>query len=166
MKYITLSKGAVTEVDDGDFEYLSQWKWHLSADGYAARRLPRNKGHRLVKMHREVLVLAVGEMGDHRNRNRLDNRRANLRKCTRQQNLLNRTKQPGTSSKYRGVSFSKQSQKWESYCWLEGRKQVIGQFRTELQAAIAADMWMLDIAGEFANPNFTPILYKSCPREM
>lgn len=33
---IPLTKGAFTIVDATDYEFLSQWKWHLASTGYAA----------------------------------------------------------------------------------------------------------------------------------
>jgi hypothetical protein len=36
-KEIPLTKGYVALVDDDDFDWLSQFKWHISHDGYAVR---------------------------------------------------------------------------------------------------------------------------------
>lgn len=94
MKEIPLTRGQVTLVDDGDFEFLTQWKW--SADWapctksfYAIRNSPTVGGKRhLVYMHREILGLQFRDSreGHHINHETLDNRRCNLQIVTRQQN--------------------------------------------------------------------------------
>lgn len=37
MRVIELTKGKVAIVDDADFEYLAQWRWHYTTSGYASR---------------------------------------------------------------------------------------------------------------------------------
>ena len=55
MKEIKLTQGQVTQVDDEDYEYLNQFKWHTlkcrNNIVYAARHEPR-KHHNLILMHR------------------------------------------------------------------------------------------------------------------
>jgi hypothetical protein len=62
MKMIPLSQDRFAVVDDDDFEWLSQFKWHYhmgsrNRHGYAIRneRLEPSKTRRIVKMHREIL---------------------------------------------------------------------------------------------------------------
>lgn len=80
-------------VDDADFESLSLYRWHLH-EGYAARNMRLSDGRkRVVLMHRQVLgfVPGDGRQADHRNRNRLDNQRENLRPATHAQQRQNVT---------------------------------------------------------------------------
>ena len=94
MREIPLCDGAAALVDDEDFDWLNQWKWHLGAGGYASRREWNavEKRTRGVLMHRLILNAPppIGYVVDHINRNRLDNRRANLRLSTFQENARNR----------------------------------------------------------------------------
>lgn len=101
MKTITLTQGKVAIVDDDDFDWLNQVKWFTKITGngtrsYAARFKRINKRPTTIYMHRAIMtddLEAVGLTGkevDHINRNTLDNRRENLRVCTKQQNLANR----------------------------------------------------------------------------
>jgi hypothetical protein len=98
MKEIPLTKGAVALVDDIDYDYLMQWKWHLSSRGYAMRDARRKvKGWKVGHAYQMGQVVAkrmglqsVGSQTvDHENRNRLDNRRENLRLATKSEQTIN-----------------------------------------------------------------------------
>lgn len=122
-------------VDDADFDELSQHRWCLSAQGYVVRR----DGSRIVPLHRELLGLHPGDglTGDHINRNRLDNRRANLRVATHAQNSQNHPGHRGRTSRYRGVSFDRSRKKWRAQVHV-GAQRLNKRFDTEQEAAEAA----------------------------
>jgi hypothetical protein len=129
---------AYTLVDD-DQAHLAQYRWTLDKDGYVIAG-----PHRGVKlrMHRVVLGLEKGDglEGDHINGDRLDNRRANLRAATRQQNGQNVPAKHGV----RGVTFDPDRDspcKWRVRIGLAGRAWHVGWFATEAEAAQAADAW-------------------------
>jgi hypothetical protein len=106
-------------------------------------------------MHREVLDPPDHLFADHINHNGLDNRIANLRAATHRQNAYNRihfTKNP--SSKYKGVSFKKQTKKWTAQIRYDGRSKFIGTFDSETEAAKAYDEAAKQYHGEFAVLNF------------
>lgn len=84
-------------VSEEDFEYFSQFSWCLDKRGYIARTTNKKdvgvKTAR-IKMHREVfrlqgISIPADLVPDHINRNRLDNRRENLRLATASQNASN-----------------------------------------------------------------------------
>lgn len=130
---------AFAVVDADDFERLAGFNWSLTGGGYVRRRC----GTRMVKLHREILGLRRGDKldADHKNRDRLDYRRANLRVCTRQQNRQNTSGWKRASSRYRGVSFDKPRGSWKACAKLHGRQHFIGRFPTEQEAADAAAAW-------------------------
>ena len=82
-KRIPLTQGRFAIVDDTDFEWLNQWKWHARkcrGKVYAARRRRKEEGtgSEIMLMHREILGTPPGMDSDHINRDTLDNRRSNL----------------------------------------------------------------------------------------
>jgi len=93
-RFIPLSgkrgKGKVAVVDAADYEWLTRWKWRLSPRGYATACVTVSRGvKKTIPMHRLLVDLPPGMVTDHINRDRLDNRRCNLRAVTRRENRLN-----------------------------------------------------------------------------
>lgn len=126
---------AWTIVDDADLGWLNQWNWRLHSKGYAARE----ESGRTILMHRLILGLQHGDptQGDHWDRDRLNNRRRNLRPVSEAQNPQNTSARPGTSS-HRGVSWDNDRGRWLAQISVAGKKVNLGRFRTEDQAAEAA----------------------------
>jgi hypothetical protein len=123
-------------VDADMFSWFMQWSWNLSPYGYAVsvvmvggRRIPR-------RMNREVMRLAPHDprVVDHVNRDKLDNRRSNLRVITQSQNTQNLPSFGGTS-RYRGVSWDKRRNKWIAMCRVAGKHHNLGRYEDEEEAA-------------------------------
>lgn len=85
-KYIALNKDYFVLVDEADHESLNKYKWHYR-NGYAARRTHTKS----IYMHRELIGCPDDLQVDHINRDRLDNRRSNLRIVTAVENCANRS---------------------------------------------------------------------------
>jgi hypothetical protein len=129
-------------VDHEDYEAVAQYSWHLH-DGYARASIYVGDGKRRnVLMHRMLLGLRRGDKRetDHINRDRLDNRRANLRVVTHKQNSHNQgcNQRQNRTSEYRGVSFHKATGKWWAYARINGVLKSAGYYRDEDEAGAAA----------------------------
>lgn len=155
MKTLPLTKGAVAIVDDSDFEAVSKSKWCLSSHGYAVRHLPRSgKCGKVQYLHR--FLLPDAKEVDHRDGNRLNNRRDNLRGCSHLENTRGaHYGRKNGSSQYRGVNREKD--KWAASIRLNGKKKFLGYFGVEEDAARAYDTAAKQHFGEFASPNFKTI---------
>lgn len=91
---------------------------------------------------------------DHINRNRLDDRRSNLRLSTPSQNRANATARTRNRSGFKGVSISKHTGRWQSILTFEGKRHFLGRFDTPEKAAAAYDDAARVHFGEFAVLNF------------
>lgn len=126
-------------IDGADAAWVNQWRWCLTR-GYAIRR-ERRENNRTVYLHRELLGLprvGDGRQGDHIDRDRMDNRRANLRVVTSGENRQNVSSKPGSSSRYRGVYFDKRRTKWCARIVINRAHKHLGYFDIEDEAGAAA----------------------------
>lgn len=87
-------------------------------------------------LHRIVLKAPRGLMVDHINGNGLDNRKLNLRLVTNTQNQWNAHKIRGVS-RFRNVTWSKKSKRWQARISVNGKRVQIGHFKLESDAARA-----------------------------
>jgi hypothetical protein len=78
---------ATSLIDKEDREIVGRYKWCLSGAGYASRS--KGNGENSTKLHRFLMRPPKGMVVDHINRDRLDNRKANLRIVTPQENAAN-----------------------------------------------------------------------------
>lgn len=127
-------------IDAADAEWASQWTWGLT-NNYVTRQVwgGKNGESATFYLHRELFGLTTGDGTecDHRNRNRLDNRRCNLRVTDRAGNAQNLPSLGGTS-RYRGVSLFKPTGRWHAQLTVGGKNMHLGYFRTEEEAAEVA----------------------------
>lgn len=105
---VPLTQGEFAIVDDCDAEEILSHKWCVLIKRTGAMYATRSENGKGILMHRAILGVTDRSVDvDHINRNGLDNRRKNLRECSRSQNMANKKKQPGKSSKFNGVNRSK-----------------------------------------------------------
>ncbi len=144
MRKIKLTRGKYALVDDCDYAMVSQYNWCDNGSGYAVRNHLRADGKwRMQFMHRMICDADPGLMVDHRNRNKLDNRRCNLRPCTRSQNMAN----ADGWSKHKGVRFRPEKIKWQARI----KTKHLGYFDSQYAARRAYLRAARAIFGEFAH---------------
>ena len=126
---IPLTKGYVAIIDDIDAEFAA-FRWAFS-QGYAIRSR--------YSLHRQIVEKAVGrklsrqEVVDHINRNKLDNRRENLRVVSHSVNAMNRDYVKKGASGVKGVTYLKSSNKWRATVYCDGIYK-LGIFNTKEEA--------------------------------
>lgn len=152
---ISLTQGYEAIIDDEDFSHVNKWSWSICkrAGKFYAGATVNSKP---AMLHRYILGEAPfkGAQVDHINGDGLDNRRVNLRWATMSQNQANSGKRKGNfSSKFRGVYWSKQRNKWQSEIKIDYKRKHLGFFTDELLAAHAYNEAAIKYFGEFAKLN-------------
>ena len=149
MRVIELTQGRVTVLDDEDYDRFAQYRWCLS-HGYAVRRV----NGKLIYLHREILNLPQGLYADHRNGDKLDNRRSNLRSCTIAENSRNaKAKNP---NKLKGAFFDSSipsPRPWRAGIMVNRHQIWLGRFETEQEAHEAYCKAAQEHHGEFSRTN-------------
>lgn len=118
-------------IDAADAEWAKRFRWRIDGFGYAIA---------VIRMHRELLGLTTDDprIGDHINRDTLDNRRGNLRAATGHESMQNRGSHKGSTSLHRGVYWHSAKQRWMATVQVNGKRTDLGRFKTEEAAAEAA----------------------------
>ena len=170
MKEIPLTNSdKVVLVDDEDYERLMKFKWRYNKRDNCPQctvRIPETPRTKDILMTHEILQ--TDNWVDHKDGNRLDAQKTNLRECTNSQNQQNKKKtKRKTSSKYKGVHFHCRNKRWEANIEFKdifGQRACIflGGFFEEKKAAEAYDEAARKYFGEFAALNFPLEGERSC----
>lgn len=87
---------------------------------------------------------------DHINRDRADNRLANIRPADQQQNAANSPARSTSRSGVKGVSWCKSTQMWRATITVNGKQKTIGRYESISDAAAAYQQEAMHAFGEFA----------------
>lgn len=102
-------------IDDEDYDLVTSFgKWYESDSGYALKKTRISGKNVSIRMHTLINKTPKRLVTDHINRNRLDNRKANLRAVSQQINTWN-TERINDNRKYdlpKGVSYDKSRDKY------------------------------------------------------
>lgn len=155
--------GRVALVDDGDYGLVMQYRWNVWEDPgpghrhtrghgpYAMTKITRGGVETTTRMHQ---MITGWPLTDHKDHDGLNNQRSNLRRATVRQNGLNSRPALNRSSRFKGVSWHKQSQRWSALIRSLGTAHELGFYRDETDAARAYDAAARELFGEFAYLNF------------
>lgn len=143
-------RGSYAMIDDEDAQRVTEYAWHLHKHGYAGASI--NGKH--VMMHIFVYNGLPCKYIDHKNRNRLDNQKINLRPSTLSDNLSNSASRYG--KKYKGVYEEKHKKlrRFHAHATKDRKMYSFGRYLTAEEAARAYDKGIKELRGEFAYLNF------------
>lgn len=140
------TRGHVVLVSPEDAHLLRRQSWCAAercATAYAQSRWKK----KALYLHR--LILSGAAEIDHQNRNGMDNRRSNLRSCTREQNSANTRKRRNSQSPYKGVW--RMYRKWSAIIGSGSNRTYLGLYESP---EAARDAYMREARlryGEFAS---------------
>lgn len=152
MKELSLTNSKLKVlIDDEDFDRLSKFNWYASKTV-----VRRNMFHYNISIANEIMRQDRSIMFDHADRNFLNNQKYNLRQANQSKNSMNKAKQLGFTSKYKGVCWSKRSNKWKAQIKFNGKCIHLGFFMSEEFAALAYNNKAVELFKEFACLNELP----------
>lgn len=146
---VKLSDGNFTLVDEEDYyKYLRGRRAKVEGNGYVWVS-------KIGMLHRAILeVRSSTILVDHRDRNKLNNRKSNLRIATKSTNAMNRPKPANNTSGYKGVSWNKERKLWDAHIQLNKVGKFLGRYDSAEEAACVYDFHARQLHGEFALLNF------------
>lgn len=168
VRRIPLTQGCEALIDEADYESehvvefgngitwrgrIGERPWCASVKKHTTYAKATILGSLELRLHRVVMDAKLGELIDHIDGNGLNNRRDNLRLATNQGNSANSKRQIGSASRFKGVGFHRQTGKWEAFIRHNGKKQHLGLFVVEAEAAQAYNEAALRLFGAFARLN-------------
>lgn len=161
MKQFKLSNtDKITLIDDEiELELLRHSNFWYEDSGYACCK--SKIFNATIRLHHVVMNEFNGGVDrnldiDHIDRDKLNNQKSNLRLVTRSQNMVNVPKQKNTSSKYKGVCWDKQYNKWRTSIRFNKKSKFGGLFIDEVVAAKRANEMYFQYFGEHALLNIIP----------
>lgn len=150
MELVT-SNGTKIHYSVEDHSEISKHRWTITIKGYCSTYI-EGRG---VLMHRLIMKCPGSKIVDHIDGIKTNNRRENLRITDMKGNSQNKRKLTGKSSQYIGVSFDKKLEKYAAKIKVDGYTTYIGSYETELEAAVARDLYIVHmIKDSLFNLNF------------
>lgn len=146
--YLKLTNSDEVAIVDAIYEddLIALGPWRLHIEGYVEMGGSTRRG--TCFLHKLVMQIFGHDLAglevDHRDRNKLDNRRRNLRVATHRQNSLNRGLRSDSRTGFKGVNWHKSKSKWRAYISIDGRNIHLGYFTDPIEAAKAYDKAALE----------------------
>ncbi len=133
-------------IDDEDYNKLvAIGGWYVDSRGYVITDKRVNGKRVIIDLHRFLHPPAKGFVVDHKDQNKFNNQKSNLRDATKSLNALNSGTPSNNTSGHRGVCWSKQSKKWRAYITYMGKQIHLGHFNDPKQASKAYKAKLIEL---------------------
>lgn len=140
-------------IDDEDYDKIKGYIWHIYKRPYTfycGTFYKIDGKQKTIDLHRFLTNCPKGFDVDHINRDGLDNRRSNLRICTRSQNIQNQKIHKDNRYGARGLYWDKSRKKWQVRICINYKTIHIGRFENKEDAINAYNEAAKKYHGEFA----------------
>lgn len=133
-------------IDREDLARVSEYCWCVANNGYIVSRI----GDKQISLHRFILNVHDEKVVDHKDRDKTNNRKTNLRIVTPQQNNMNRGIHRNNTIGLKGVYKSKNGERYIAQICKDGQRIHIGTYDTLEKARQARIEKEIELFGEFA----------------
>ena len=147
-------KGEEFYFDKEDYDKIKEYCWYISNNGYVRAKALDGTGKH-VSFHAVLFSnfsLNLKDV-DHKNHNKKDNRKHNLRIVTRSQNNMNRKLFSNNTSGVTGVCWNKAANKWAAHIRINKKRIHLGYFNDFEDAVKARKEAEEKYFGEFSYDN-------------
>ena len=136
-------------IDKDDVELCQQYCWSIKSNGYLQAR--DKKTGNTIYIHRLIMGFPDGDSYDidHKNHNKWDNRKCNLRIVTRSQNTMNSIAPSTNSSGVKGVTWNITVNKWQARITVNGKNHYLGIYSNFTDAVNARKNAEIKYCGEY-----------------
>lgn len=128
--HVTLRTGEEMICDLDDWDRLKRYTWTNDNHGYAIAKGDKRK----IKFHIEVKGRKRGYVVDHQDRNKLNNRKSNLRFLTKSENAINSHVRKDNTSGITGVGMNNRKNRWVARIVVNQRNIHLGTFKSKEEA--------------------------------
>lgn len=136
--------------DSEDLSVVQSRSWYKDKDGYLVHSYFYCDQRRFVRFHRLVIKAPPDKTVDHKNLNRADNRKKNLRVCERAENDRNRGVYATNTSGITGVHYDCKRAKWVASITYNSKRVFIGRYEYKEDAIMARLTKEVELFKEFA----------------
>lgn len=151
---IRLTNGLIATVDAADRALVEAHEWRALRRGhthYAVFGRAEGKRCRVTLMHRLIMGVTDPDIHvDHRDGNGLNNCRANLRNCSRAENLHNARRRSDNTTGFKGVGYNPRLNRFHARISIHNKVKYLGSFATAEEAHRAYCSAAQAAFGEFA----------------
>lgn len=143
-------------IDDEDYErVIGLPKFYLSPYGYVVFRPKGSRQNQSKEMLHRFLLMAPKHLHvDHKNGDKLDNRKCNIRLCLRKENMRNMSPSRRRKHGFPFKGIESRGRTWGAVLRCDGIRFRSPPFSTPEEAARAYDELAQKHHGEFARLNF------------
>ena len=117
-----------------DYGLIKDYFWNINNMGYVYCLVWKGNKCKNLFLHKLVMNCPNNKQVDHINRDKLNNRKSNLRICMAKENYRNRGANSRNTSGVIGVCFDKKSNKWKSQIWVDGKSIYLGTYEDKNEA--------------------------------
>ena len=132
-------------IDIEDIDKLKPYRWTAykspTTNTFYVQSTGRATFNR-VKLHRFITDCPKGKEVDHINHNGLDNRKSNLRVCSRLENMHNKLMYKNNKSGYRNINWNKSNKVWVVQVKRNGINTVVGTTTNLEKAVLMRDKYL------------------------
>ena len=123
------TKGEEFWFDLEDYDLIKGYCWMVNNNGYVVTDISKsNIKTPKILLHRLIANCPNNLFVDHKNHNKIDNRKCNIRIATKSQNAMNQITKTNNTSGIAGVSWDKKVQKWAAYIMINYKKNHLGYY--------------------------------------